>query len=58
MPMKSKSITHARQQVEIYKDYYKPSLNLWRFTKSVLGVLIFGSSPVANHYTPVKKRKV
>jgi hypothetical protein len=56
--MKSKRITHSREQVEIYKEYYKPSLNLWRFAKSVLGVLIFGSSPVANHYTPVKKRKV
>jgi hypothetical protein len=56
--MKSKRITHSREQVEIYKDYYKPSLNLWRFAKSVLGVIIFGSSPVANHYTPLKKRKV
>lgn len=55
--MKNKHISHCRQEVEIYKDYYKPSFNLGRFMKSVLGVLIFGSGTVARHYVPVKKRR-
>jgi hypothetical protein len=55
--MKNKHITHSRQQVEIYKEYYKPSFNLMRFMKSVLGVLIYGSGPVAHHYEPAKKRR-
>ena len=54
--MKNKNIVHAHQEAEIYKDYYKPSLNLWRFTKSILVVLIFGTSTVANNYVPAKKR--
>jgi hypothetical protein len=55
--MKNRHITHSREQVEIYKDYYKPSLNLWRFAKSILGVLISGSGSAAHHYIPVKKRR-
>ena len=55
--MKNKHITHCRREVEIYKDYYKPSFNLWRFIKSILGVLLYGSGTVAHHYVPVKKRK-
>ena len=54
--MKNRRIVHAHQEVEIYKDYYRPSFNLWRFTKSILGVIIFGSSTVANGYVPAKKR--
>ena len=53
--MKNKNIVHARQEVKIYKEYYQPSLNLWRFTKSIIGVLFFGSSTVAS-YSPTKKR--
>lgn len=45
--MKNRNIIHAHQEVEIYKEYYKPSFNVWRFTKSILGVLFFGSSNVA-----------
>lgn len=55
--MKNRHITHSRQQVEIYKAYYKPSFNLLRFVKSILGVLISGSGPVAHHYIPIKKRR-
>jgi hypothetical protein len=55
--MKNKHISHSCREVNIYKAYYKPSFNPGRFIKSVLGVLIFGSGPVANHYVPVKKRK-
>lgn len=54
--MKNRKIVHAHQEVEIYREYYKPSFNLWRFTKSILGVLIFGSSTVANNYGTTKKR--
>jgi hypothetical protein len=54
--MKNKRIEHAHNEVKIYESYYKPSLNLLRFTKSILGVLIFGRTSVAEHYVPVKKR--
>jgi hypothetical protein len=54
--MKNRNIVHAHQEVEIYREYYRPSLNVWRFTKSILGLLIFGSSTVANSYTTTKKR--
>jgi hypothetical protein len=53
--MKDKNIVHARQKAEIYKDYYRPSLNLWRFTKSILGVLISGNGTAANSYYPKKR---
>lgn len=55
--MKNRRITHCKEQVEIYKEYYKPSLNLWRFAKSILGVLISGSGAAAHHYVPVRKRR-
>lgn len=54
--MKNRNIVHAHQEAEIYREYYRPSMNLWRFTKSILGVLIFGSSTVAQSYVPAKKR--
>ncbi|MBD0331734.1 MAG: hypothetical protein ICV66_03690 [Chitinophagaceae bacterium] len=54
--MKNRKIVHARQQVEIYKSHYRPSANPGRFLKSILGVLIFGSSSVAHSYVPMKKR--
>jgi hypothetical protein len=54
--MKNKSIAHSRREVEIYKAYYKPSFNLLRFIKAILGVLLFGRTSVAEHYVPVKKR--
>jgi hypothetical protein len=54
--MKNRSIVHAHQEVEIYKQYYKPSFNMGRFMKSILGVLIFGNSYVARSYVPAKKR--
>jgi len=53
--MKNRDIVHARQEVKIYREYYQPSLNLWRFTKSIIGVLFFGSSTVAS-YSTTKKR--
>ncbi len=54
--MKNKNTVHAREAVKIYEGHYKPSLNLVRFTKSILGVLISGNSPVAHTYIPTKRR--
>jgi hypothetical protein len=54
--MKNKNIVHAHQEVEIYKEYYKPSLNVWRFTKSIMGVLLFGRSTVARSYVRSKNK--
>jgi hypothetical protein len=56
--MKNRHIEHGRQEVKIYEAYYKPSFNIGRFVKSVLGVLIFGRSTVAQSYAPIKKRMV
>ena len=55
--MKNRDIVHARQEVKIYKEYYQPSFNLWRFTKSIFGVLFFGSSTVASHSATKKRIK-
>ena len=54
--MKNRNIVHARQEVKIYREYYQPSFNLWRFTKSIICVLLHGSSTVANSYATPKKR--
>ena len=54
--MKNKNIAHARQAVKIYQEHYQPSFNLWRFTKSILGVLFFGTSTVPGNYSPINKR--
>jgi hypothetical protein len=56
--MKNKRISHARQEVKIYEAYYKPSMNIGRFLKSVLGVLFLGRTSVAHSYVPVKKRSL
>ena len=56
--MKNRKIVHAREQAEIYKEYYKPSFNLFRFAKSICGVLFFGSTSVAQNYVPIKKRSI
>ena len=56
--MKNRNIVHAHEEVEIYRAYYRPSINLWRFTKSILAVLVFGSSTVARSYVPGKKREL
>ena len=54
--MRNSRIVHARQRAKIYEEYYRPSLNPGRFLKSILGVLIFGSSPVAQNYIPDNKK--
>jgi len=45
--MKNKNIVHSHEEAKIYRSYYKPSFNLFRFFKSVLSVFISGSSPAA-----------
>ena len=54
--MRNRRILHAREEVKIYERHYKPSFNLMRFIKSILGVLIFGQPTVAQNYVPIKKR--
>lgn len=56
--MRNKRIMHSRQEVEIYRSYYRPSFNLWRIFKSILIVLFFGKSTVAHTYIPGKKKLV
>ena len=45
--MKNRSIVHSHEEAKIYRNYYKPSLNLLRLVKSILCVIISGSSPAA-----------
>lgn len=54
--MKDRKIVHAHQQAAIYKEYYRPSMNPWKFVKSILGVLVFGNSTVARSYINRKER--
>lgn len=48
--MKHDIITHGYQSARIYKNQYKPTLNVFRFLRSVLGVLITGQGLAANKY--------
>ena len=54
--MKNKNIVHAREEVKIYGNSYKPSLNMVRFAKSILSVFLYGSSTTAHSYVVGKKR--
>jgi hypothetical protein len=55
--MKNRNLVYARQEVKMYRDHYRPSFNVLRIMKSILGVLIFGhSTTVAHDYLPVRKR--
>lgn len=54
--MKNRNIVHAHQEVEIYREHYRPSFNMWRFTRSILGVLLFGSSTVARSHVQTNKK--
>ena len=49
--------THYREEVRIYRDNYRPSFNVLRFAKCILGVLVYGSSSVAHSYLPVERKK-
>lgn len=57
--MKNKQrLTHYCDEVRIYRDHYKPSFNLFRFAKSILGVLVYGSASVAQGYQPMERKKL
>jgi hypothetical protein len=48
--MKNRNISHVREHAKIYHHHYKPSLNIVRFLKSILGILISGSSHASAAY--------
>jgi hypothetical protein len=49
-------IIHSHEEARIYRSYYKPSLNFVRLFKSVLSVIISGSSPAAHGIDYNRKR--
>ncbi len=46
--MKTRSIRYHVQSAKIYKQHYQPSYNIFRLLKSVLAVLLHGSSAAAS----------
>jgi hypothetical protein len=52
--MKNSHLVHSHESARIYRHYYKSSFNILRLLKSVLSIMISGSSPVA---TPHRRRK-
>lgn len=53
--MKNRNIEYQKQAAKIYSASYKPSYNVVRFMKSILGALLYGSSTV-HTYVAAKKR--
>lgn len=52
--MKNRRIVYAREEARIYQQYYKPSLNIFHFLRSILMVFISGSSPAASSFARKK----
>lgn len=52
--MKNRNIEYQKQAAKIYSDAYKPSTNVLRFVRSIIGAVVYGSSTV--HGDPAKKR--
>jgi hypothetical protein len=52
--MKNRNIEYQKQAAKIYSDAYKPSTNIFRFVRSILGALLHGSS--VHGYSPTDKR--
>lgn len=52
--MKNRNIEYAKQSAKIYSHAYKPSTNVWRFMKSILGAVFYGTS-TPNDYEPYKR---
>ncbi|HEX8313631.1 MAG TPA: hypothetical protein VF609_01480 [Flavisolibacter sp.] len=52
--MKNRNIEYQKQAAKIYSDAYKPSYNVLRFMRSILGAVLYGST--VHSYTPVNKR--
>lgn len=53
--MKNRNIEYQKQAAKIYSEAYRPSTNLIRFVRSILGALLYGSSTV-HGYSPANKR--
>lgn len=54
--MKNRNIVHAREEAKIYGEYYRPSLNLVRFAKSIVSAFLYGSSTTTGCYWTSKQR--
>jgi hypothetical protein len=52
--MKNKNIVHAKEAAKMYSHAYKPSTNLWRFMKSIVGAWFYGSS-TPHDYPPHRR---
>ena len=48
--MKNKVIVHGHEEARIYKNHYKPSLNVLRLLRSVIGIFISGQTVSAHDY--------
>lgn len=53
--MKNRNITYAKQSAKIYSGAYRPTTNLWRVMKSILGAILHGSS-TEHGYADGRKR--
>jgi hypothetical protein len=52
--MKNRNIEYQKQAAKIYRESYKPSYNVLRFMRSILGAVLYGSS--VHGYSPTNKR--
>ena len=46
--MKSRRLKYHTQAAKIYRNHYRPSYNIFQLLKSILAVLIHGSSAAAS----------
>jgi hypothetical protein len=53
--MKNRNIVYAKEAAKIYSDAYRPTTNLWRFMRSIVGAFFYGSS-TEHGYAAGKKR--
>jgi hypothetical protein len=52
--MKNKHIVHTKQAAKMYSHAYRPSTNVLRFMKSIIGAWFYGSS-TPHDYAPHKR---
>lgn len=48
--MKNRRLVHYHESARIYRKYYRPSFNIIRLFRSVLSIVLTGSSPSAGMY--------
>lgn len=53
--MKNRKFIHTHEEARIYRKNYRPSLNVFRFLKSILCVVLSGSSASAHGYDYSRK---